>query len=87
MSCQELIDMNQHLLNMLGVGHASLDTVVSVARRHHLHAKLTGAGGGGCAFALIPPCQCISYVIHLNVVSFITVHYYYCYYYYKCHGL
>lgn len=52
---EELIDMNQHLLNMLGVGHASLDTVVSVARRHHLHAKLTGAGGGGCAFAIIPP--------------------------------
>ena len=59
--------MNQHLLNLLGVGHASLDTVVSIARRHSLHAKLTGAGGGGCAFALIPPCQLVFYVIPLHV--------------------
>ena len=49
--------MNQHLLNVLGVGHSSLDSVHSIARRHKLHAKLTGAGGGGCAFALIPPCE------------------------------
>lgn len=52
---EELIDMNGHLLNTLGAGHPSLDTVHSVARRHHLHVKLTGAGGGGCAFAIIPP--------------------------------
>jgi len=52
--------MNQHLLNMLGVGHSSLDTVISLANCHNLHAKLTGAGGGGCAFALIPPCESIS---------------------------
>ena len=49
--------MNGHLLNMLGVGHPSLDTVHSIARRHQLHVKLTGAGGGGCAFAIIPPCE------------------------------
>jgi len=49
--------MNQHLLNMLGVGHTSLDAVSAITRRHNLHAKLTGAGGGGCAFAIIPPCQ------------------------------
>jgi len=49
--------MNGHLLNTLGAGHPSLDTVHSVARRHHLHVKLTGAGGGGCAFAIIPPCE------------------------------
>jgi len=54
---QELIEMNGHLLNMLGVGHSSLDVVHSIARRHHLHVKLTGAGGGGCAFAIIPPCK------------------------------
>ena len=62
--------MNQHLLNMLGAGHSSLDRVVSIARRHNLHAKLTGAGGGGCAFALIPPCEFVLSVrggVHLRV--------------------
>jgi len=54
---QQLIDINGHVLNALGVGHPSLDTVHSIALRHGLHAKLTGAGGGGCAFALIPPCK------------------------------
>jgi len=49
--------MNRNLLDLLGVGHPSLDTVHSIAQRHKLHAKLTGAGGGGCAFALIPPCE------------------------------
>jgi len=49
--------MNHHLLNVLGVGHQSLDAVCSIAGRHGLHAKLTGAGGGGCAFAVIPPCE------------------------------
>ena len=49
--------MNQHHLEVLGVGHPSLNTVYSIAARHGLHAKLTGAGGGGCAFALIPPCK------------------------------
>ena len=47
--------MNQYLLNLLGVGHPSLDAVCSIAKQHGLHAKLTGAGGGGCAFALVPP--------------------------------
>ena len=23
--------------------------------RHHLHSKLTGAGGGGCGYTLLPP--------------------------------
>ena len=29
--------------------------IVSMARRHSFAAKLTGAGGGGCAFVLLPP--------------------------------
>ena len=49
----ELICMNQHLLNALGVGHAALDTVVRVSEEHGFPAKLTGAGGGGCALTLL----------------------------------
>ena len=47
--------MNQHLLNAVGVGHPALDRVCAVARERGLTAKLTGAGGGGCAFIIIPP--------------------------------
>ena len=47
--------MNQHLLNALGVGHAALDRVYALARERGLAAKLTGAGGGGCAIVLVPP--------------------------------
>lgn len=52
---EELMDMNQQLLNTLGVGHPSLDTVVQVTAGHGLHTKLTGAGGGGCAYTLLTP--------------------------------
>ena len=52
---QELIDTNQGLLCALGVSHPSLDRAVSIARKHGVHAKLTGAGGGGCALALLDP--------------------------------
>ncbi|BFZ04609.1 hypothetical protein BsWGS_07648 [Bradybaena similaris] len=52
---EELVDLNHQMLNMMGVGHQSLDHIVAVAKRHEFHAKLTGAGGGGCAFVLIPP--------------------------------
>lgn len=52
---QELIDMNQHHLNALGVGHASLDQLCRVTAAHGLHSKLTGAGGGGCGITLLRP--------------------------------
>lgn len=47
--------MNQHLLNALGVGHASLDQLCQVTTAHGLHSKLTGAGGGGCGITLLKP--------------------------------
>ncbi|XP_039086345.1 mevalonate kinase isoform X2 [Hyaena hyaena] len=52
---KELIDMNQHHLNALGVGHALLDQLCHVTRAHGLHSKLTGAGGGGCGITLLRP--------------------------------
>ncbi|XP_006870501.1 PREDICTED: mevalonate kinase [Chrysochloris asiatica] len=52
---EELMDMNQHHLNALGVGHASLDQLCQVTMAHGLHSKLTGAGGGGCGITLLKP--------------------------------
>lgn len=52
---EELIDINQHHLNVIGVGHPSLDIVCRVTASHGLHSKLTGAGGGGCAITLLHP--------------------------------
>ncbi|XP_004478499.2 mevalonate kinase isoform X2 [Dasypus novemcinctus] len=52
---EELIDMNQHHLNALGVGHASLDRLCQVTTARGLHSKLTGAGGGGCGITLLKP--------------------------------
>ncbi|XP_074868543.1 mevalonate kinase isoform X2 [Carettochelys insculpta] len=54
---EELFDINQHHLNVIGVGHASLDRVCQVTATHGLHSKLTGAGGGGCAITLLRPGQ------------------------------
>ena len=50
-----LIDGNQQLLNEIGVGHPSLDKVISKARCYGLHSKLAGAGGGGCVYILLHP--------------------------------
>ncbi|KAG8455717.1 hypothetical protein GDO86_001779 [Hymenochirus boettgeri] len=52
---EELIDINQNHLNVIGVGHPSLDKICQVTASHGLHSKLTGAGGGGCAVTLLRP--------------------------------
>ncbi|XP_068506180.1 protein FAM222A isoform X2 [Syngnathus scovelli] len=54
---EELIDINQHHLNVMGVGHPALDTLCRVTLARGLHSKLTGAGGGGCAITLLRPGQ------------------------------
>ncbi|XP_014349104.1 mevalonate kinase isoform X2 [Latimeria chalumnae] len=52
---EELIDINQSHLNVIGVGHSSLDRLCQVTTKHGLHSKLTGAGGGGCGLTLLRP--------------------------------
>lgn len=51
----ELVRLNATLLEALGVGHPRLEEVGRLAAGHGLAAKLTGAGGGGCALILLPP--------------------------------
>ncbi|KAL0134880.1 hypothetical protein PUN28_001573 [Cardiocondyla obscurior] len=50
-----LIDTNQKLLHTLGVSHTQLDTICQLANKHSYSSKLTGAGGGGYVFVLLPP--------------------------------
>ncbi|KAG2471372.1 KIME kinase, partial [Polypterus senegalus] len=52
---EELFDINQHHLNVIGVGHPSLDKLCQITLAHGLHSKLTGAGGGGCGITLLRP--------------------------------
>ncbi len=50
-----LMNVNQGLLNALGVSSAELEDAIDVARRAGaLGAKLTGSGGGGAIVALAP---------------------------------
>ncbi|KAI9217258.1 GHMP kinase [Blastocladiella britannica] len=51
---ESLIAINHALLSAIDVSHPTLDTIVAKARSHGLAAKLTGAGGGGCALVYIP---------------------------------
>lgn len=50
----ELMEMNQGLLQCMGVSHASIETVIKTTLKYKLATKLTGAGGGGCVLTLLP---------------------------------
>ncbi|MQL76248.1 hypothetical protein Taro_008628 [Colocasia esculenta] len=50
----ELMEMNQGLLQCMGVSHASIEAVLRVTMKFKLTSKLTGAGGGGCVLTLLP---------------------------------
>ncbi|KAG8923460.1 cystathionine beta-lyase [Tulasnella sp. 408] len=51
---ESLIDENHAHLVTLGVSHPALEKIREVTAERGLHAKLTGAGGGGCAVVLLP---------------------------------
>lgn len=52
---EQLIDLNHGLLRTLGVSHPLLEKICDVSAQYGLHSKLTGAGGGGYAYTLVPP--------------------------------
>lgn len=68
----ELMEMNQGLLQCMGVSHSSIETVLRTTLKYSLVSKLTGAGGGGCVLTLIPTCI-LFYIpqLHLILHSFI----------------
>ncbi|XP_018310036.1 mevalonate kinase [Mycetomoellerius zeteki] len=49
-----LIHTNQGLLIALDVSHPTLETICAMAWTHSYAGKLTGAGGGGYAYILLP---------------------------------
>uniref|UniRef100_A0A1D1ZBR8 Mevalonate kinase n=1 Tax=Anthurium amnicola TaxID=1678845 RepID=A0A1D1ZBR8_9ARAE len=50
----ELMEMNQGLLQCMGVSHASIESVLRTTLKYKLTSKLTGAGGGGCVLTILP---------------------------------
>ncbi|KAK8960406.1 Mevalonate kinase [Platanthera guangdongensis] len=64
---EELMEMNQGLLQCMGVSHASIENVLRVTAKYKLISKLTGAGGGGCVLNLLPTC------ILINLFGIITL--------------
>ena len=50
-----MINNSQKQLVLLEISQKELDKVVSICKQRGLCTKLTGAGGGGCAFSLITP--------------------------------
>jgi mevalonate kinase len=57
----ELMQINQGLLQSIGVSHESIETVVRMTRKAKLVSKLTGAGGGGCVLTFVPTCILLLY--------------------------
>ncbi|GAU11536.1 hypothetical protein TSUD_345260 [Trifolium subterraneum] len=51
---EELMEMNQGLLQSMGVSHTTIETVLRTTLKYRLASKLTGAGGGGCVLTLLP---------------------------------
>ena len=65
---EELMEMNQGLLQCMGVSHASIETVLRTTLKYKLASKLTGAGGGGCVLTLLPTCILFYYFFKIYVI-------------------
>ncbi len=66
-----LMDINQHLLEALGVGTEELSAMCVAARKVGAYgAKLTGAGGGGCMVAISPKERLADVISALNSLGF-----------------
>lgn len=44
----DYVSMNQQYLQELGVSSPEIDDIVATCMENEIHAKITGAGGGGC---------------------------------------
>jgi mevalonate kinase len=44
----DYVSLNQQYLQELGVSSPEIDEIVSLCMEEEAHAKITGAGGGGC---------------------------------------
>lgn len=63
-SLGKLMNINHGLLDAIGVGTTELSSLVYAARKAGAYgAKITGAGGGGCMFALTDSPQDVAYAI------------------------
>lgn len=51
---EELVEINQGLLQSMGVSHPSIEAICRTTSKYQLRSKLTGAGGGGCVLTIIP---------------------------------
>lgn len=51
---EELVEMNQGLLQGIGVSHLSIESICQITAAYKLQSKLTGAGGGGCVLTFVP---------------------------------
>lgn len=79
---EELVEMNQGLLQGIGVSHLCIESIVQTTSSYKLHSKLTGAGGGGCVLTLLPQSilNCRVFVdhkvcIHIHLLlSFLILH-------------